>query len=112
MCKIEGSRRKLSDSTVMELKALGESKVDKVKISTVSSGSRVRPWLIRLTTTVLLWTCIVQLISLREVWGPGVLKGWPSCFSQESAAAAVLGIQEKTLSVPPKIVLPPKSEFS
>lgn len=110
MCKIEGNRRKLGDSAVMELKTLGESKVDKLKSSMVSSGSRVRPWLIRLTTTVLLWTCIVQMISLREVLGPGVLKGWPSCFSHESAAAAVSGIQENALSVPPKIVFPPKRE--
>lgn len=95
----------------MELKTLGESKIDKLKSSMVSSGSRVRPWLIRLTTTVLLWTCIVQLISLMEFWGPGVLKGWPSCFSHESAAAAVSGVQEIPLLVPPKIVFPPKREF-
>lgn len=111
MCKIEGNRRKLGDSTAMELKALGGSKIDKLKSSMVSSGLRVRPWLIRLTTTVMLWTCIVQLISLREVWGPGVLKGWPSCFSHESAAAAVSGVEENPLSVPPKIVFPPKREF-
>lgn len=111
MCKIEGNRRKLSDSTAMELKALGGSKIDKLKSSMVSSGLRVRPWLIRLTTTVMLWTCIVQLISLREVWGPGVLKGWPSCFSHESAAAAVSGVEENPLSVPPKIVFPPKRYY-
>lgn len=111
MCKIEGNRRKLNESTVMELKTFGESKVDKLKSSMVSSGSRIRPWLIRLTTTVLLWTCIVQLVSLMEFWGPGVLKGWPSCFSHESAAAVVSGVEENALSVPPKIVFLPKREF-
>ncbi|KAL0535623.1 hypothetical protein IC582_029963 [Cucumis melo] len=111
MCKIEGNRRKLNESTVMELKTFGESKVDKLKSSMVSSGSRIRPWLIRLTTTVLLWTCIVQLVSLMEFWGPGVLKGWPSCFSHESAAAVVSGVEENALSVPPKIVFLPKRYY-
>ncbi|TKY54989.1 GDP-fucose protein O-fucosyltransferase [Spatholobus suberectus] len=43
-----------------------------------SSRSRMKMWMIRATTSVLLWTCIVQLTAFGDVWGPRVLKGWPS----------------------------------
>ncbi|XP_051116768.1 rhamnogalacturonan I rhamnosyltransferase 1-like [Andrographis paniculata] len=71
------------------------------------SRSRMKLWLIRAMTSILLWTCIVQLTSLSESWGPRVLKGWPSCFSQESAAAAVIADVHSLPELPVR-VLPPK----
>lgn len=63
-------------------------------------------WMIRATTTVLLWTCLVQLTALGELWGPRVLKGWPSCFILSDSPPS------PTLNHPSvaaqKIVLPPK----
>lgn len=90
----------------MGLKALGESKMEKIKSSVVvpASRSRMKLWMIRATTTVLLWTCVVQLTALGESWGPRVLKGWPSCLSQESAVLDDKAVQPR--------VLPPKSESS
>lgn len=76
--------------------------VEKVKSI---SRSKMKMWMIRATTSVLLWTCVVQLTTIGEMWGPRVLKGWPSCFSHEPAAA----LEEKVLAVPAR-VLPPKSE--
>lgn len=85
----------------------GESKrgFEKLKSSMVSR-SRMKLWMIRGTTSILLWTCLVQLSALGEMWGPRILKGWPSCFSHDSAVMDVM------ITPPlPARVLPPKSEF-
>ncbi|XP_022135087.1 uncharacterized protein At1g04910-like [Momordica charantia] len=111
MCRIEGNKWTLKGSMVMGLKALGEGKVEKLKSSMVSPRSKMKLWMIRAMTSVLLWTCIVQLTALGETWGPRVLKGWPSCFSQESASVDAFGIPNKPVPVPPKIVLPPKRVY-
>ncbi|XP_057464392.1 rhamnogalacturonan I rhamnosyltransferase 1-like [Actinidia eriantha] len=79
----------------MGIKKLGESRVEKLT-SKIFSGPRMKLWMIRATTSVLLWTCLVQFTALREVWGPRILKGWPPCTSHGSAPAA------------PARVLPPK----
>ncbi|OAY31167.1 rhamnogalacturonan I rhamnosyltransferase 1 [Manihot esculenta] len=106
MCRIERSDRKsgeIGERRERE-KEMGTSKgVEKVKSI---SRSKMKMWMIRATTSVLLWTCVVQLTTIGEMWGPRVLKGWPSCFSHESAAA----LEEKVLTVPAR-VLPPKRVY-
>ncbi|PRQ16397.1 putative GDP-fucose protein O-fucosyltransferase [Rosa chinensis] len=105
MCKVEKERR-----GVMGIKGLGGG--DKLKnslLQTTSSRSRMKLWMIRATTSVLLWTCVVQLTALGDMWGPRVLKGWPSCFSQESAVASSV-LQDRMISVPAR-VLPPKRVY-
>ncbi|KAK6148652.1 hypothetical protein DH2020_019564 [Rehmannia glutinosa] len=67
--------------------AFGGERLEKLRNNEVVSRSRMKLWMIRATTTVLLWTCLVQLMALSETWGPRVLKGWPSCFSHESVVA-------------------------
>ena len=110
MCRVERERSETRERDsrtrwlVMGLKTLGESRVEKLKSSMVSRP-RMKLWMIRATTSVLLWTCLVQLTALGEMWGPRVLKGWPSCFSQDSAA-----LDLKLSHTAPARVLPPKSE--
>lgn len=91
-----------------------DNKKEKSKSSSASNigggssrSKKIKLWMVRATTSVLLWTCIVNLTTFGEVWGPKVLKGWPSCFSQDSPLDLKLS---STVSVPPR-VLPPKSEF-
>lgn len=92
----------------------GESRMDKLKSSMVSR-SRTKLWMIRATTSVLIWTCLVQLTALGETWGPRVLKGWPSCFHQDptsasaTAGAVALDVKSAPEDVPSR-VLPPKSK--
>lgn len=111
MCRIEGKKSELEDreegKKIMGFKAvaLGDNRVEKLK-SSMMSRSRMKLWMIRATTMVLLWTCLVQMTTLGELWGPRVLKGWPCCFSQESAAALVVKSPLEVLAR----VLPPKSE--
>ena len=46
-------------------------------------------WMVRAATTMLLWTCVMQLTAVGETWGPQVLKGWPSRLTAPEEAAAV-----------------------
>ncbi|KAK7411301.1 hypothetical protein VNO78_02734 [Psophocarpus tetragonolobus] len=75
---------------------------NKLKNSVVARSSRMKLWIIRATTSVLLWTCVVQLTALGDMWGPRVLKGWPSCFTHESALIELPSATPKVL--PPKRV--------
>ncbi|XP_071711989.1 rhamnogalacturonan I rhamnosyltransferase 1-like [Rutidosis leptorrhynchoides] len=70
----------------MGLNKLSEIRVEKLKNSMVNTKSpKMKLWLIRGMTTVLLWTCVVQLTAFSGdgSWGPRVLKGWPSCFTHD-----------------------------
>lgn len=80
------------------------TKIKKLKGS-VSAVSRPRAklWMLRATTTALLWTCVVQLTALGEMWGPRVLKGWPACFLPHD--------YKGSMDVAQRVVLPPKSKF-
>ncbi|KAL2243027.1 UNVERIFIED_CONTAM: Rhamnogalacturonan I rhamnosyltransferase 1 [Sesamum indicum] len=73
--------------------SFGGGRLEKLRNSGLVSRSRMKLWMIRAATTVLLWTCLVQLTAVSETWGPRVLKVWPSCFSQESAVAVALDVQ-------------------
>ncbi|KAG6509579.1 hypothetical protein ZIOFF_027579 [Zingiber officinale] len=75
------------------------SRVQKLKSSMVSRP-KIKLWMVRLTTAVLLWTCVLQLMAIGEIWGPRLLKGWPSCFTPVNESSPVVVVY--------KAVLPPK----
>ncbi|KAJ6759725.1 hypothetical protein OIU79_024729 [Salix purpurea] len=77
--------------------------VEKIRSSTSRPSSKMKVWMIRATTSVLLWTCVVQLTTIGEMWCPRVLKGWPS----QSVSAA---LQENVPSLPAR-VLPRKRVY-
>ncbi|KAK4417555.1 Rhamnogalacturonan I rhamnosyltransferase 1 [Sesamum alatum] len=85
---------------------LGEEKVQETKFLRVSQA-RMKLWALRAITTLLLWTSIVQLVAIGEVWGPRLLKSWPSCSSptppnmHTAATTNVSSIQTKK-HFPPK----------
>ena len=76
-----------------------ELKVEKHE--TLIIRPRIKMWMARAITIVLLWTSLVQLIALGELLGPSLLKGMPYCFSSPPV--------EKSLAQA-KVVLPPKSK--
>ncbi|PIA63279.1 hypothetical protein AQUCO_00200951v1 [Aquilegia coerulea] len=106
MCKLEQSEGKKVGGRewIMGLKSLGLSG-EKSKNS-MSSRSKMKLWMIRATTTILLWTCVVQLMTLEEMWGPRALKGWPSCFMASDSALDV-----KLSSIPVQVANPPKRVY-
>lgn len=75
-------------------------KPDKLKSSGLISRSGVKLWIVRAVTTILLWTCAVQLIALGDMF-----KGWPSCLTTHSDLPSLRHHFTK-------FVLPPKSKFS
>ncbi|KAI8543150.1 hypothetical protein RHMOL_Rhmol08G0195100 [Rhododendron molle] len=118
MCRVERKRSEEREErrmgrrwvVVMGLKT-GEGRVEKLRSSMASSRPRMKLWMIRATTSVLLWTCLVQLTALGEMWGPRVLKGWPSCFSQDSSTAAASVLDPKFSPSVPERILPPKRVY-
>ncbi|EXB89105.1 hypothetical protein L484_016665 [Morus notabilis] len=108
MCRIEKEEKKKRERT-MGIKSLGAEKLKSTMATASASRSKMKLWMIRATTSVLLWTCVVQLTALGDMWGPRVLKGWPSCFTQESASAAA-ALQDKSPFVEAR-VLPPKRVY-
>ncbi|KAA8547872.1 hypothetical protein F0562_004301 [Nyssa sinensis] len=87
----------------MGFKFMGEGKAEKSKLMVYRA--RMKLWMIRGMTTVLLWTCVVQLMALREVWGSRLLKGWPSCFTPDTFS------ENKISYIPPRVPLPPKRVY-
>ncbi|KAJ9683044.1 hypothetical protein PVL29_018858 [Vitis rotundifolia] len=82
-----------------------KSRVEKLKNAMVCR-SRMKVWMMRGMTSVLVWTCVVQLMALEETWGPRLLKGWPSCFSHSDLSSSL-----QLPPAPPKLVLPPKRVY-
>ncbi|XP_076910009.1 rhamnogalacturonan I rhamnosyltransferase 1-like [Bidens hawaiensis] len=112
MCRLEdrdNNNNKKKRRFAIGLKKFGEIRVEKLKssINARSSSPRMKVWLIRATTMVILWTCVVQLTAIGDSWGPRVLKGWPSCFTTHSAAV----FDVKLLQDVPVKVLPPKRVY-
>ena len=82
------------------------SKGDKSNSSLmVLSQAKMILWMTRGMTTLLLWICVVQLLTVGEVWGPRLLKTWPSCYTHPQT-----DIRSSSL-IEPRILLPPKSKF-
>ncbi|KAL1553396.1 Diphthamide biosynthesis protein [Salvia divinorum] len=108
MCRLkdceESNRRRRWGIMGLKTAAFGGDRLEKLRNSGVVSRSRMKLWIIRATTSILLWTCLVQLTALSETRGLRVLKGWPSCFSQESSAVALDGQSNLVRVLPPKRV--------
>ncbi|KAK8606645.1 hypothetical protein V6N13_052412 [Hibiscus sabdariffa] len=100
MCRVEETSGKCDykKQPEMKIKIFGGGRVEKLKNSMVSKP-RMKQWMFRALTTILLWTCFAQLMTLGEMFGPKFFKVWPSCFTQSGSELS---------SVPPKLILPPK----
>ncbi|WJX90125.1 Rhamnogalacturonan I rhamnosyltransferase 1 [Trifolium repens] len=111
MCKPESNNNKWQDLNWMGLKVQKE-KLGSGSGSGLGSGSgkgRMKLWMIRATTSVILWTCIVQLTAIGDLWGPRVLKGWPSCFTHDSVSnSRAMDVQFQSMRPP---LLPPKRVY-
>ena len=107
MCKVEGyedKRRGYREGCEMGFKFSSEVMVGKSKTFMVLRP-RMKLWLIRVITTMLLCACVLHLVTLGEMWGPRLLKVWP-CFTHSE-----LPMHVELPSDPIKLASPPKSEF-
>lgn len=58
------------------VKYMGEGKMGKNRVMVCSV--RMKMWIMRAITLLLLWTCTAQLTAIGEVWGSKLMKSWPS----------------------------------
>lgn len=93
-----------SEEMDMGFNVLGGDEI--VKSKRLIVRPRIRVWMARAITTVILWTCVVQLMAIGEFWGPRLLKGMPHCFSHQDESPVIA-----KAFLPAKVVLPPKSKY-
>ena len=81
----------------------------------VLSHAKMILWMTRGMTTLLLWICVVQLLTVGEVWGPRLLKTWPSCYTSTSSSVSTSPAEPANnvhaSFLDSKVLLPPKSKF-
>lgn len=80
------------------------SKGDKSSLMVLSQAKMIL-WMTRGMTSLLIWICVVQLLTVGEVWGPRLLKTWPSCYTPTQTNIHSSSFMES------KVFLPPKSKF-
>lgn len=67
----------------MEVRSEGvQVRFDKIRGTTVIPKSRLRIWFIRVCSSIVIWTCLVQLVAVAELWHPHILSGLTSRFVQ------------------------------
>ncbi|KAL2499835.1 O-fucosyltransferase family protein [Abeliophyllum distichum] len=107
MCKLKESNEKIKGKEgnwVRGMKFSGEVGVENTKFLTASHAN-LKLWILRAITTLLLWTCIIQLVALGEVWGPNLLKSWPSCSSPPDVyTESNVSLTRREMLLPPKRV--------
>lgn len=107
MCKLEVNNLKSGRHWDGGLNVLGLGKVRDTSAGYFKdSRAKMKPWLKRLVTTLLVWTCVIQFVGRGEGWGPRLLKSWPSCSS--SSTDEILPYMPSI--VQKKVHFPPKSE--
>lgn len=108
LSKVSDGKSDHCDSEEMEMGFNVLSGDEVVKSKRFVVKPRIKVWMARAITTVILWTSVVQLIAIGEFWGPKLLKGMPYCFSHQDASSSVDVAKD---SVSAKVALPPKSKF-
>ncbi|XAR71323.1 hypothetical protein NMG60_11028529 [Bertholletia excelsa] len=103
MCRLEhcDGKCKIVEKGGKWLELSVKFKIEKSRL--IASRGRLKLWLMRGMWTVLLWTCLVQVVAMGETWGPRLLKGWPSCFEPVNASS-----EYELSSLPARVPPPPK----
>nr|XP_043607922.1 rhamnogalacturonan I rhamnosyltransferase 1-like [Erigeron canadensis] len=79
--------------------------------SMVLSQPKMIMWMTRGMTSLLLWICVVQLLTVGEVWGPRLLKTWPSCYTPSPSHITNTNNIHSSSFLESKVSLPPKRVY-
>ncbi|KAK4279998.1 hypothetical protein QN277_011684 [Acacia crassicarpa] len=87
----------------MQLKILGAGKIERPKRLIIRP--RIKVWMLRTITTVILWSCVVQLMALCDLWAPSrLLKDVPCYFSHTDLSPPVkIGEDRSQVSAMPEL---------
>ncbi|XP_027100474.1 O-fucosyltransferase 3-like [Coffea eugenioides] len=92
--------------------SLGQARLEKEKGSLqggqVIQRTRLQVWFIRVCSSILIWTCLVQLVAVGELWHPRLLTGLSSRFS----GASTLSFRVEDAVPSPPILLPARNYTS
>lgn len=73
----------------------------------VIQRTRLQIWFIRVCSSILIWTCLVQLVAVGELWHPKLFSGFSNPINGSTRVSNnVISIP----AVPPPPPLPPPSE--
>lgn len=85
----------------MEVRSEGSLQVRCDKLpAPVIPRTRLQVWFIRVCSSILLWTCLVQLVAVGELWHPRLLTGISSHLSRITPYP--LHVEKAILSPPPR----------
>ncbi|KAL6009056.1 hypothetical protein ACLOJK_022283 [Asimina triloba] len=83
------------------------SKCDRLSSPMLLRRSRLQLWLIRVCSCILLWTCLIQLVAVGELWHPRLPKYWHSRLGFGDSSAQQL-TKTASFSLPsPHAAVPP-----
>ncbi|KAL3629487.1 Rhamnogalacturonan I rhamnosyltransferase 1 [Castilleja foliolosa] len=100
-------REESEDNWEVGMNFVGEKKAPEPGPFLRVSQARMKLWTLRAITTLLLWTCIIQLVAIGEIWGPKLLKSWPSCSYPPNLHTSSSNLS----SVQPQKHFPPKRVY-
>ncbi|XP_047319712.1 rhamnogalacturonan I rhamnosyltransferase 1 [Impatiens glandulifera] len=80
-------------------------RLDKVPPTQVIPRTRLQVWFIRVCSSILIWTCLVQLVAVGELWHPKFLSGFSYTFTGVTSRDS--SILDKHLPSPPPPPPPP-----
>lgn len=88
----------------MEVRSEGlQVRCDKLP-APVIPRTRLQVWFIRVCSSILLWTCLVQLVAVGELWHPHLLSGLSDRLSRFPLRA-----ENEVVPPPPLLLLPARS---
>lgn len=91
------------------MEARSESSSIQVRCDKINPGQMVIPrtrlqvWFIRVCSSILIWSCLVQLVAVGELWHPHLLTGLSNRFSGFHSLS--IQVEKEAPSLPP--LLPP-----
>lgn len=74
---------------------------DKLPGGQVIQRTRLQVWFIRVCTSILIWTCLVQLVTVGELWHPRLINGFSN---RLNGSGAVSFRVEETVQPPPPLL--------
>lgn len=87
----------------MEVRSDGLQQVryETIPVTTVIERTRLKVWFIRVCSTFVVWTCLVQLVAIEELWRPSFLANFSYTLSHISTVPSIIS------PPPPPVLLPP-----
>lgn len=75
----------------------------------VIQRTRLQVWFIRVCSSILIWTCLVQIVTVGELWHPKIFSGFSNPINGSTRMSSDA---TNIITPPPPPPLPPTSELA